>query len=71
VSPEPDQDQDRAPDRAPGRDPMAATDQAGNAELVIDEDLDPEEPGRDAAEHAERLERHAEPASRPDAPPAS
>jgi hypothetical protein len=50
---------------------MAATDQAGNAELVIDEDLDPEEPGRDAAEHAERLERHAEPASRPEGPPAS
>jgi hypothetical protein len=45
VSPEQDPDRDRAPDRAPGRDPMAATDQAGNAELVIDEDLDPEEPG--------------------------
>jgi hypothetical protein len=50
---------------------MAATDQADNAELVIDEDLEPAEPGRYAAEHAERLGRHAEPPSRPEDPPAS
>jgi hypothetical protein len=44
---------------------MPASEQAENAEWMLDRDLDAAEPEQDAAEHVERLERHSEPTDTP------
>ncbi|HEY8525282.1 MAG TPA: hypothetical protein VIL48_09975 [Acidimicrobiales bacterium] len=51
-----DRDTDDTDDRQ--QEPLPASDQAPNAEVVLDEDLDDAEPAEEAAEHVERLERH-------------
>jgi hypothetical protein len=52
-------------DPATGGGSLPVSDQADNAETVLDPDMEAAHPEREAAEHAERLEGHSVPTDTP------